>query len=80
YEPTQDLTAEEKDLVWRFRYFLTREKRALTKFVKSVNWRDVGESQQAVDILPKWTDIDVDDALELLGPTFDNAAVRSYAV
>lgn len=80
YEPTQDLSAEEKDLIWRFRYFLTREKRALTKFVKSVNWRDVGESQQAVDILPKWTEIDVDDALELLGPTFDNAAVRSYAV
>lgn len=80
YEPTQDLTAEEKDLVWRFRYFLTREKRALTKFVKSVNWRDDGEARQAVEILPKWTDIDVDDALELLGPTFDNAAVRSYAV
>ena len=80
YEPTQDLTAEEKDLVWRFRYYLTREKRALTKFVKSVNWRDEGESRQAVEILPKWTDIDVDDALELLGPTFDNPAVRSYAV
>ncbi|RAL08605.1 phosphatidylinositol 3-kinase VPS34 [Aspergillus homomorphus CBS 101889] len=80
YEPTQDLTAEEKDLVWRFRYYLTREKRALTKFVKSVNWRDVGEARQAVEILPKWTEIDVDDALELLGPTFDNAAVRSYAV
>ena len=80
YEPTQDLTAEEKDLVWRFRYYLTREKKALTKFVKSVNWHDVGEARQAVDILPKWTEIDVDDALELLGPTFDNAAVRSYAV
>lgn len=80
YEPTQDLSAEEKDLVWRFRYYLTREKRALTKFVKSVNWHDVGEARQAVDILPKWTEIDVDDALELLGPTFDNAAVRSYAV
>ena len=80
YEPTQDLTAEEKDLIWRFRYFLTREKSALTKFVKSVNWRDTGESHQAVEILPKWTEIDVDDALELLGPTFDNAAVRSYAV
>ncbi|KAL4872486.1 hypothetical protein BDV12DRAFT_144342 [Aspergillus spectabilis] len=80
YEPTQDLTAEEKDLVWRFRYYLTREKKALTKFVKSVNWRDVGEAHQAVEILPKWTEIDVDDALELLGPTFDNADVRSYAV
>lgn len=80
YEPTQGLTAEEKDSVWRFRYYLTREKRALTKFVKSVNWRDVGEARQAVEILPKWTEIDVDDALELLGPTFDNPAVRSYGV
>ncbi|KAJ5512499.1 hypothetical protein N7463_002051 [Penicillium fimorum] len=80
YEPTQDLTAEEKDLVWRFRYHLTREKKALTKFVKSVNWRDVGEARQAVEMFPKWTEIDVDDALEILGPTFDNPAVRSYAV
>ncbi|KAJ5353977.1 hypothetical protein N7541_006541 [Penicillium brevicompactum] len=80
YEPTQDLTTEEKDLVWRFRYHLTREKKALTKFVKSVNWRDVGESRQAVEMFPKWTEIDVDDALEILGPTFDNPAVRSYAV
>ncbi|KAJ5908155.1 Phosphatidylinositol 3-kinase [Penicillium taxi] len=80
YEPTQDLTAEEKDFIWKFRYYLTREKRALTKFVKSVNWRDEGESRQAVEILPNWTEIDVDDALELLGPTFDNTAVRSYAV
>ncbi|OXV08251.1 hypothetical protein Egran_03984 [Elaphomyces granulatus] len=79
YGPTQELSAEEKDLIWRFRYYLARDKRALTKFVKSVNWRDVGEARQAVDILPKWTEIDVDDALELLGPTFDNA-VRAYAV
>lgn len=80
YGPTQELSSEEKDLVWKFRYYLTRDKRALTKFVKSVNWQDVGEARQAVDILPKWTEIEVDDALELLGPTFDNPAVRAYAV
>ncbi|KAH8701841.1 putative phosphoinositide 3-kinase [Talaromyces proteolyticus] len=80
YGPTHELTAEEKDLIWRFRYYLTRDKKALTKFVKSVNWRDVGEARQAMEILPRWTEIDVDDALELLGPTFDNAAVRTYAV
>jgi phosphatidylinositol 3-kinase len=80
YAPTHSLTPEEKDLVWKFRHHLTRDKRALTKFVKSVNWQDVSESKQAVQILTKWTEIDVDDALELLGPTFDNAAVRAYAV
>ncbi len=80
YGPTQELTSEEKDLIWKFRHHLTRDKRALTKFVKSVAWHDQGEARQAVQILPKWTEIDVDDALELLGPTFDNTAVRAYAV
>lgn len=80
YGPTQELKAEEKDLVWKFRHHLTRDKRALTKFVKSVAWHDQSEARQAVQLLPKWTEIDVDDALELLGPTFDNPAVRAYAV
>jgi phosphatidylinositol 3-kinase len=80
YSPTHVLSPEEKDLVWKFRHHLTRDKRALTKFVKSVNWHDQSESRQAVQILAKWTEIDVDDALELLGPTFDNPAVRAYAV
>ena len=80
YGPTQELNAEEKDLVWKFRHHLTRDKRALTKFVKSVAWHDQAEARQAVQLLPKWTEIDVDDALELLGPSFDHEAVRAYAV
>ncbi|PHH60907.1 hypothetical protein CDD81_1068 [Ophiocordyceps australis] len=80
YPPTQVLSPEEADLVWKFRYHLTRDKRALTKFVKSVNWADQSEAKQAIQVLGRWTEIDVDDALELLGPSFDNPAVRSYAV
>lgn len=80
YSPTQDLTSEEKDLLWKFRFYLTRDKRGLTKFLKSVSWNDPAESKQAVQLLPKWTEIDVDDALELLGPGFDNMSVRAYAV
>jgi len=80
YGPTEELSAEEKDLVWKFRHHLTRNKRALTKFVKSTTWSDPNEARQAASLLPKWTEIDVDDALELLGPTFHNPAVRTYAV
>ena len=80
YGPTQELNGEEKDLIWKFRHHLTREKRALTKFIKSVVWQDQSEVRQAIQLLPKWTEIEVDDALELLGPTFDNPAVRAYAV
>ena len=80
YGPTQELNGEEKDLIWKFRHHLTREKRALTKFIKSVAWQDHSEVRQAIQLLPKWTEIDIDDALELLGPTFDHPAVRAYAV
>ena len=38
------------------------------------------EVRQAVELLPTWADIDVEDALELLGPGFVHADVRSYAV
>ncbi|KAL2758535.1 hypothetical protein ACRALDRAFT_2098462 [Sodiomyces alcalophilus JCM 7366] len=80
YSPTHVLNTEEKDLVWKFRHHLTRDKRAVTKFVKSVNWHDPSEQKQAEQVLGRWTEIDVDDALELLGPTFDSQVVRGYAV
>lgn len=80
YSPTHILSPEEKDLVWKFRHHLARDKRALTKFIKSVNWNDPNEAREAVAMLSKWTEIDVDDALELLGPTFENPSVRAYAV
>jgi phosphatidylinositol 3-kinase len=80
YSPTHVLSPEETDLVWKFRYHLTRDKRALTKFVKSVNWTDQSETKQAIQVLGRWAEIDIDDALELLGPSFDSPGVRSYAV
>ncbi|KAG0236340.1 Phosphatidylinositol (PI) 3-kinase [Mortierella sp. GBA43] len=80
YPPSHSLTTEEKDLLWKFRFYLTRDKRALTKFLKSVVWSDHAEAKQAVDLLPQWVDVDVDDALELLGSSFENREVRSFAV
>ncbi|KAF2861567.1 phosphatidylinositol 3-kinase [Piedraia hortae CBS 480.64] len=80
YGPMVELTDKEKDEVWRFRHHLTRDKRALTKLVKSVNWNETAESLQAISLLPKWAEIEIDDALELLGPAVSNATVRAYAV
>lgn len=81
YAPSQPLTSEEKDLIWKFRFYLTRDKRGLTKFLKSVTWRDPSEVKQAVEeLLPQWTEIDIDDALELLGPNTVDSRVRAYAV
>lgn len=52
----------------------------MTKFVKSIAWDDPREARPGTELLTKWIEIDVDDALELLGPSFKNPAVRSYAV
>ncbi|KAJ4298279.1 Phosphatidylinositol (PI) 3-kinase [Kalmusia sp. IMI 367209] len=78
--PLDEITAQERDEIWTFRYFLSTRKRALTKFVKCVNWHNEREARQAAPMLEKWAKIDVDDALELLGPQFDDPIVRSYAV
>lgn len=81
YPPTRTLTASESDLLWSFRFYLTRIPSGLTKFLKSVSWNDQGEAKQATEILmPMWSDIGMDDALELLGPGFRDARVRAYAV
>ena len=32
------------------------------------------------ELLPQWTEIDTDDALELLGPSTVDSRVRAYAV
>ncbi|GAA5901956.1 hypothetical protein JCM8208_006648 [Rhodotorula glutinis] len=83
YPPTQELTTPQRDLVWKFRFYLTRDKRALTKFLKSVVWSDSGEATQAVEtLLPMWSEVEMDDALELLGPAegFRDRRVRAYAV
>ncbi|KAJ1567431.1 Phosphatidylinositol (PI) 3-kinase, partial [Cladochytrium tenue] len=53
---------------------------ALTKFLKCVEWQDPVEAKQAVDLTLGWAEIDVEDALELLGESFHNPQVRSYAV
>lgn len=76
YPPTTTLTSEEQDLVWKYRFYLTTHKKALTKFLKCINWEINSEARQAIALLKQWMPMDVEDALELLSPTFTHPAVR----
>ncbi|CAI0385998.1 unnamed protein product [Linum tenue] len=80
YPPTRYLSGDEKQLLWKFRFSLMTEKRALTKFLRCVEWSDVQEAKQALELMGKWETIDVSDALELLSPLFESEEVRAYAV
>ncbi|KAH3663922.1 hypothetical protein WICMUC_005861 [Wickerhamomyces mucosus] len=80
YSSVQELTQHEKNLVWKFRYFLIKNKKGLTKLLKSANFADENEAKECLRLLRKWVEIDIEDSLELLGPNFQNITVRTYAV
>ncbi len=40
HPPTRSLSGEERQLLWKFRFSLMLEKRALTKFLRCVDWTD----------------------------------------
>lgn len=80
YPPTTALTSEEQDLVWKFRFYLTSHKKALTKFLKCINWETSSEVRQALSLMSQWVPMDVEDALELLSPSFTHPVVRRYAI
>lgn len=80
YPPTRILSGDERQLLWKFRFSLMSEKRALTKFLRCVEWSDVQEAKQAIELMGRWERIDVCDALELLSPVFESEEVRGYAV
>ncbi len=44
--PNRPLAGDERALLWRYRYSLRGDKRALTKFLKGVDWSDAYEARQ----------------------------------
>uniref|UniRef100_H2YNJ3 Phosphatidylinositol 3-kinase catalytic subunit type 3 n=1 Tax=Ciona savignyi TaxID=51511 RepID=H2YNJ3_CIOSA len=72
YPISKNLSEEDEDLVWKFRYYLMHQKKALTKFLRCVTWERPQERSVALQMLEKWAPIDVVDALELLSPRFQN--------
>uniref|UniRef100_A0A8D8XPF3 Phosphatidylinositol 3-kinase catalytic subunit type 3 n=1 Tax=Cacopsylla melanoneura TaxID=428564 RepID=A0A8D8XPF3_9HEMI len=80
YPPSHVLTSEEQDLIWKFRFYLSNQKKALTKFLQCVNWELHAEARQALDLLEEWAPMDVEDSLQLLSPAFKHPSVRRYAV
>jgi len=71
---SQHLSQPEKDLLWKFRFSLVDNRRALTKFLMAVEWNVESEVVQAAELLEQWrkrSPIEVSDALKLLGKNVD---------
>jgi len=79
------MSTDEIDLLYKFRYSLTENKRALVKFLHAVNWEEASEVAEVPALLALWSrraPIEVEDALKLLSreKCFEHPCVREYAV
>jgi len=83
--PSLYLTNDEKDLLWNFRFSLVDDRRALIKFLMSVDWSSTDEIIQTRELLDQWrlrSPMDSTDALKILGKheAFQHSLVRQYAI
>ena len=76
--PRRPLAPEQRMLLWRFRWSLVGEPRALTKVLRCVDWADVRDARAAAELIARWAPISIADALELLSPAFTNPEVRAW--
>ena len=77
---TKQLSSDERDLIWTFRFFLSKNKSACSKFISSVYWDDVMERKEAIELLENWEEMPLEDALELLSKNHTDEFVRQFAV
>ncbi|CCH62374.1 hypothetical protein TBLA_0H00850 [Henningerozyma blattae CBS 6284] len=80
YPPGTRLTAHEKGSIWKYRYYLINNKKALTKLLQSTNLTEEPERIEVLELMDIWAEIDIGDAIELLGSVYRNITVRAYAV
>ena len=82
YNILTQLNSDEMDLIFKFRYTLVDNNKALIKYLTSVNWKNDNEANEVPKLLTMWKDIEVADALKLLGKekAFNHRIIREYAV
>ncbi|KAL9644212.1 hypothetical protein ABK040_005673 [Willaertia magna] len=81
YPPLHEIPTEDKSLLWRYRYYLRSNKRALIKFLRCVDWNYLAQKKEAEKLIGQWSEIETVDALSLLSRFFKNVKiVRDYAV
>ncbi len=49
-----NLSVEQKALLWRYRYSLTNNKKALAKFLQCIDWTKEKEEKEGMNMLKSW--------------------------
>lgn len=79
-DPLQELTFDDKVILWKFREILVYQPRAMAKFLQSVDWLQPFDVYEAHCMMRRWSALAPFDALELLDARFADTVVRELAI
>eukprot|EP01138_Halocafeteria_seosinensis_P015715 gb/GECG01016036.1/.p1 GENE.gb/GECG01016036.1/~~gb/GECG01016036.1/.p1 ORF type:complete len:1624 (+),score=179.59 gb/GECG01016036.1/:1-4872(+) len=79
-DPLAEISPEEQQLLWGYRFVLINHPRALPKVLKSVNWGNRTNVLEMYRLLRVWAQPGPLTALQLLDAQFPDPNVRAYAV
>ena len=69
------MSDQDKAIIWRYRYSLIENGRALGKFLQSARFQVENELKETMRILKRWSQIELEDALPLLSIKFAANAI-----
>lgn len=75
-----ELSQVEKNLLWKYRYFCSRNPTTLAKVLRSVDWTSANSVVEVRRILGVWEPLNPLQAMELFDVKFSDPVVRAYAV
>ena len=80
YDPTLELTVDDKNLIWSNRSRFIKEEKMLPLVLQSIDYSNPIQVSEIPTILEKWKPIPSQEALLLLDVKFPDANIREYAV
>ncbi|XP_056895472.1 phosphatidylinositol 4,5-bisphosphate 3-kinase catalytic subunit alpha isoform-like isoform X2 [Takifugu flavidus] len=79
-DPLSEITEQEKDFLWRNRYYCMNIPEILPKILLAVKWNSRDEVAKMYCLLKEWPSIRPEQAMELLDCNYPDPMVRHFAV
>ncbi|EUT90653.1 hypothetical protein PFAG_01011 [Plasmodium falciparum Santa Lucia] len=78
--PLIKMNEYEKNCIWRFRFQLLNRKETLGKFLKSINWNNKEEEEEAIILLNKWAKPGIENCIELFYSHLHHYVIKKYII
>lgn len=78
--PFTPLTAQQKSLLWKMRFYCKRIPESLPKLLDAIDWKSRNQLSQLYVLLDEWGQVSLETALRLLDSKYEDKYVRQHSV